>query len=127
MSEDKGVQQEQLQRTVGGSWLNQPTDAELYKLALKLGWENAESKEHLIDNSYRDVFAYGFKDGYLACYRAKEAALSQQQGKEGGDNTHLIGWECPRCQTIHSPFVLACGCPPPTVTTTGIDMSFVNF
>lgn len=35
----------------------------------------------------------------------------------------LYGWICPRCGTVHSPFVLTCGCPPPTITWTGINTS----
>ncbi len=32
-----------------------------------------------------------------------------------------MGWECPRCRTIHAPHVNACWCPAPTeyVTNTG--------
>ena len=28
----------------------------------------------------------------------------------------LYGWVCPRCGTVHSPFVTQCGCPPPVRT-----------
>jgi hypothetical protein len=28
----------------------------------------------------------------------------------------LYGLICPRCGAVHSPFVLQCGCPPPTRT-----------
>ena len=28
-----------------------------------------------------------------------------------------FGWECPRCFTIHAPWVATCYCPGPTVTT----------
>ena len=31
--------------------------------------------------------------------------------------THLMGWECPRCHKIHSPFVTECSCAPITITT----------
>lgn len=27
----------------------------------------------------------------------------------------LIGWICPRCQTVHSPFIPQCGCQPPSI------------
>jgi hypothetical protein len=37
----------------------------------------------------------------------------------------LYGWICPRCGVVHSPFVLQCGCPPPTITSTGT--TFENF
>lgn len=30
-----------------------------------------------------------------------------------------LGWECPRCRAIHAPWILGCGCPVPTITTTG--------
>ena len=29
-----------------------------------------------------------------------------------------VGWECPRCHTIHAPWVSACWCPAPTELTT---------
>ena len=28
----------------------------------------------------------------------------------------MMGWECPRCRTIHGPFVHKCGCSPPVKT-----------
>lgn len=31
----------------------------------------------------------------------------------------LIGWECPRCRMIHSPYSTHCFCPPPTFTISG--------
>lgn len=31
----------------------------------------------------------------------------------------LQGWICPRCGSIHAPFVSRCFCPPPTQNTTG--------
>jgi uncharacterized OB-fold protein len=31
----------------------------------------------------------------------------------------MYGWICPRCGTVHSPFTIQCGCPPPTRTWTG--------
>jgi hypothetical protein len=30
---------------------------------------------------------------------------------------HLMGWECPRCHKIHSPFVTDCECKPLFFTT----------
>jgi hypothetical protein len=30
----------------------------------------------------------------------------------------MPGWECPRCRTIHSPFVSRCDCAPPTAANT---------
>lgn len=30
-----------------------------------------------------------------------------------------LGWECPRCRAIYAPWVSQCGCPVPTITTTG--------
>ena len=31
----------------------------------------------------------------------------------------MMGWECPRCRTIHGPFVQKCDCPPPVKTWVG--------
>ncbi len=28
-------------------------------------------------------------------------------------------WICPRCQTVHAPWVAQCHCPPPTITISG--------
>lgn len=36
----------------------------------------------------------------------------------------LVGWECPRCRTIHSPFVKSCGCHPPTKTSTTFEYGY---
>jgi len=33
----------------------------------------------------------------------------------------LMGWECPRCHKIHSPFIPACDCPPQTITSSTIN------
>ena len=30
-----------------------------------------------------------------------------------------MGWACPRCGKIHSPYSVTCDCPPPTITTSG--------
>lgn len=30
----------------------------------------------------------------------------------------LMGWECPRCHKIHSPYVQECDCAPKTYTVT---------
>lgn len=30
----------------------------------------------------------------------------------------FMGWECPRCHKVNSPFVLTCDCPPFTFTFT---------
>lgn len=27
----------------------------------------------------------------------------------------LLGWECPRCHKINSPFIFTCNCPIPTI------------
>jgi len=32
--------------------------------------------------------------------------------------TTLMGWECPRCGKIYSPFVRECNCPPPSTSST---------
>jgi len=29
---------------------------------------------------------------------------------------YQYGWVCPRCGTVHAPFVRDCGCPTPTIT-----------
>jgi len=52
-------------------------------------------------------------DGYdLYCRECK---------KENENKQHILyGWICPRCGTVHSPFVIQCSCAPPTVTKTGI-------
>lgn len=34
----------------------------------------------------------------------------------------LMGWECPRCRTIHAPFVRQCDCPAPSYTSTTIQL-----
>lgn len=34
-------------------------------------------------------------------------------------NDMQTGWICPRCMTVHAPWVSGCYCPRPTVTTTG--------
>lgn len=31
---------------------------------------------------------------------------------------HSVGWECPRCGTIHAPWVSSCGCYPQGRTST---------
>ena len=31
-----------------------------------------------------------------------------------------MGWMCPRCQRVHAPSVLTCGCSPRTIATTSI-------
>ncbi len=33
----------------------------------------------------------------------------------------MYGWICPRCGTVHSPFVTRCDCPPPTKTCDSIN------
>lgn len=33
----------------------------------------------------------------------------------------LMGWECPRCHKIHSPFIPACDCPPQIITSSTIN------
>jgi hypothetical protein len=32
--------------------------------------------------------------------------------------TQMMGWECPRCGKIYSPFIPNCDCPPRTITAT---------
>lgn len=32
----------------------------------------------------------------------------------------MYGWICPRCGTVHSPFITQCGCPPPIRTWNGV-------
>ena len=29
----------------------------------------------------------------------------------------IYGWICPRCGVVHSPFVMYCDCPPPSILT----------
>jgi len=43
--------------------------------------------------------------------------------------TNNIGWECPRCFKIHSPFSLTCDCPPLTFTSASSHntMPIINF
>jgi len=41
--------------------------------------------------------------------------------KEPEKLINLIGWECPRCHTIHSPFIQSCDCSSPYVTSTDIN------
>lgn len=40
--------------------------------------------------------------------------------------SNFIGWECPRCFKIHSPFSQTCDCPPRTYTTAGSATTFVD-
>lgn len=35
----------------------------------------------------------------------------------------MMGWICPRCGTVHSPFVQQCGCPPPITTSTTCEIN----
>ncbi len=38
--------------------------------------------------------------------------------------SYPFGWICPRCQTVHSPFVISCNCPPnKTYTFSGVGAS----
>ncbi len=32
---------------------------------------------------------------------------------------YTMGWECPRCHKIHSPFATHCECPPHIITSSG--------
>ncbi len=46
-----------------------------------------------------------------------DSLLSPQQGKSAEEylnesQSNLIGWECPRCHKIHSPYATECYCPP---------------
>lgn len=34
-----------------------------------------------------------------------------------------LGWECPRCRTIHAPWVSRCDCPAPTVVSSSIQVT----
>jgi len=36
----------------------------------------------------------------------------------------LVGWECPRCFIIHSPFSLSCGCQAKTCTLSETTVNF---
>ena len=46
------------------------------KEALRLGWHNAESKEHLKGNyGNQDISAYGFMEGYLEGYKKAVADM----------------------------------------------------
>lgn len=38
----------------------------------------------------------------------------------------LMGWECPRCHKVNSPFVLGCDCPPFTFTITADTVTTLN-
>ena len=49
--------------------------------------------------------------GDFQCYCPAGPKLPQQ---------HLMGWECPRCHTIHSPYSVTCSCPPDYFEYTGI-------
>jgi hypothetical protein len=33
-----------------------------------------------------------------------------------------IGWICPRCQVVHSPYKYSCDCLPPSITTDSIQL-----
>jgi hypothetical protein len=35
--------------------------------------------------------------------------------------TYYAPWTCPRCGTVHAPWVSRCDCPPPSITTNGIN------
>lgn len=51
-------------------------DDELKKEGLRLGWINAEKKEHLKDNyGTQDISAYGFMEGYINGYKKAMADL----------------------------------------------------
>ena len=43
----------------------------------------------------------------------KDAKPTPAQANGSQEPPQMQGWECPRCRTIHSPFVLECGCQPP--------------
>jgi len=34
-----------------------------------------------------------------------------------------LGWTCPRCLTVHAPFVRGCGCDTPTITSSSYTFS----
>ena len=38
--------------------------------------------------------------------------------------TPLTGWICPRCGTVHSPFVTQCHCPPVFIVTSEYESPF---
>ena len=70
------------------------------------------------------------KDGYYdelpdcptryECIDCEHEGLEDEFNQDEDKDTHLQGWECPRCYTIHGPFVSLCHCPPPSYTGTTI-------
>jgi hypothetical protein len=39
---------------------------------------------------------------------------------------NFIGWECPRCRKIHSPFSLECDCTAPSITKTTFNTELIK-
>ena len=60
--------------------------------------------------------------GQFCVYKNSSAPCGQNTCKFGGTPVSipspapLIGWICPRCQRVHSPFIPSCSCNAPYIT-----------
>jgi len=47
-----------------------------------------------------------------------ECGMFKEDNKEKENKSPMMGWICPRCGKVNSPFIPECDCPPPIKITT---------
>jgi hypothetical protein len=67
----------------------------------------------------------GDTDNICISCKLKDLKINFEKFYKEDDNIipTQYGWICPRCGKVHAPFVRECDCPPPCITTTGINTS----
>ena len=58
-------------------------------------------------------------DEFAKNYRDEDEEIELGEPDKLPKQPLMYGWTCPRCGTVHSPFVMQCGCPLPTRIWTG--------